>query len=166
MVCLFNVAEYIKCSEFTTTQKKLLFKLRSKTIDVKANFPGISNNNLCISCKLFPETQAHLLQCAVLTNKLGYLSENAALLSEDDIYGSVDKQKLIVNVFSDILNIREKMKNEHQPSDEGPVHTVLVWIVVATPFQVFGLNIYMYEYLSPWRCFCLTFFAYVRVYLF
>ena len=62
----------------------------------------------------------------MLTNKLGYLSENAALLSEDDIYGSVEKQKVIVNVFSDILNIREKMKNEHQPSDEGPVHKVLV----------------------------------------
>ena len=34
-------AEYIQNSTFTTREKRLLFKLRSKTLDVKQNFPGV-----------------------------------------------------------------------------------------------------------------------------
>ena len=121
-----NLAEYLQTAELSTTQKMLLFKLRSKTIEVKANFPGIGNNNLCISCGLFPETQAHLLHCSVLTSKLSYVWDNTSVLNEDDIYGSIENQKVIVNIYTDLLAIREQLKNEHQPSVEGPVHTVHV----------------------------------------
>ena len=91
---------------------------------MKANFPGMNSNNFCSSCGLFPETQSHLLQCSVLVGKLQYLCENTSTLCEDDIYGPLEKQKVIVKIYSDILDVREQMIKDH-PSIEGPVHTVV-----------------------------------------
>ena len=67
-------AEYIRDSGFSTKEKQLLFRLRSKTLDVKQNFGGQSNNPWCTSCGLFPETQSHLLQCPEIVPKLGFQS--------------------------------------------------------------------------------------------
>ena len=44
-------------------EKKLLFKLRSKTLDVKKNF-GNHDNPWCTSCGIFEETQAELRKLA------------------------------------------------------------------------------------------------------
>ena len=41
----------------------ILFKLRTQTLNVKMNF-GNPEDKLCQVCKLFPETQSHLLQCS------------------------------------------------------------------------------------------------------
>ena len=35
-----KTADYLKSSRLTTREKQLLFKLRSKTVNVKMNFPG------------------------------------------------------------------------------------------------------------------------------
>ena len=56
-------AEYIQDSRFSTREKQLLFKLRSKTLDVNENFKGMNKKPWCTSCGLFKETQSHLLQC-------------------------------------------------------------------------------------------------------
>ena len=43
------------------------------------------------------------------------------------IYTDVEKQQIIVNIFSDLLEIRENMKKEAQffpLNSEGPVHFV------------------------------------------
>ena len=57
----FEQAEYIRDSRFTTFEKQLLYKLTSKTLDVKQNCKGLNNNLWCTSCCLFRETQGHLL---------------------------------------------------------------------------------------------------------
>ena len=56
-------ADYIQSPLFSTKEKELLFKLRSKTLEVKQNFPGQYGSPWCLSCGLFQETQSHLLQC-------------------------------------------------------------------------------------------------------
>ena len=58
-----KVAEYLKDSRFNTREKQLLFKLRSRTLDVKQNFKNQHKTPWCVSCGLFQETQSHLLQC-------------------------------------------------------------------------------------------------------
>ena len=84
---------------------------RSRTIDVKLNFPGQHNDIWCRSCKLFPESQSHLLQCPMLVTKLNYLSGKTSRLNEKDIYGDTEKQKAIVQIYSDILEVRENLKD-------------------------------------------------------
>ena len=105
-----KTAEYLKNPRFSSKQKRLLFKLRSKTLDVKQNFSGQHRNPWCTSCGLFPETQSHLLQCPQLVINLQYLSGKTAKLNENFIYGNMQQQEIIVNIFSDILEVRENLQ--------------------------------------------------------
>ena len=50
---------------------ELLFKLRTHMINVKMNFKSFYGDNIfCSVCKLFPETQKHLLECTVLRSQV------------------------------------------------------------------------------------------------
>jgi hypothetical protein len=111
-------AEYIQNSTFTTREKRLLFKLRSKTLDVKQNFPGLNKDPWCSSCGLFPENQSHLLQCPALVVHLDYLSGKTSTLNELFIYGNREQQQTIVNIFSDILEVREKLQQQERNTEE------------------------------------------------
>ena len=104
-----KMAEYIKDPRLSTRKKQLLFKLRSRTLDVKQNFKNQNQNPWCISCGLFPETQGHLLQCPPLVKNLQYLQGKTAKLNEKLVFGSIEQQHVIVNIYSDILEAREKL---------------------------------------------------------
>ena len=99
-------AEYIQDISLNTSEKNLLFKLRSKTLEVKKNFPGLHSNNWCTSCYLFPESQSHLLQCPAIVVHLGYLAGTTSTLDENDIYRSIEKQK---------TNFKNSSKNFSHP---------------------------------------------------
>ena len=105
-------ANYNQDSRFNTKEKQLLFKLRSKTLDVKENFRGLNNNPWCIACGLFPETQSHLLQCPQLVIGLKYPNLKTSRLNENFIYGSIEQQQTIVKIYGDILEIRDNLQND------------------------------------------------------
>ena len=107
-----KTADYLRNSNFTSREKRLLFKLRSKTLDVKQNFPGQYRNSWCTSCGLFPETQSHLLQCPAIVPQLGYLHGKTSKLNENLVYGNINQQQIIVKIFSDILEVRENVQKE------------------------------------------------------
>ena len=102
-------AEYLNCPQFNTKQKQLLFRLRSKTLDVKMNFRGQYKDLWCISCGLFPESQGHLIQCPQLVTKLNYLSGKTSKLNENDIYSNMEKQEVILKIYNDILEVRDNL---------------------------------------------------------
>ena len=110
-------AEYLESPKFTTSEKRLLFKLRSRTIDVKENFPGGNRNPWCISCGLFPENQSHLLQCPALVVRLSYIVGKTSKLNENYIYGNLQQQQEIVKIFGDILEVRENLQMEMRSRD-------------------------------------------------
>ena len=106
------MADYLKDPNFTSMEKKLLFKLRSKTLDVKQNLQGQYQNPWCSSCGLFQETQKHLLQCPQIVPKLRYLCGKTSTLNENFVYGSIEQQQIIVKIYSDILEVRENLQAE------------------------------------------------------
>ena len=113
LVCTdIKIADYIQDSRFNTKQKQLLFRLRSKTLDVKQNFKGNNNNPWCISCGLFQETQSHLLQCPKLVPNLQYKQGTTSKPNENFVYGSLEQKKIIVNIYSDILEARENLQKQ------------------------------------------------------
>ena len=103
-------ADYLQENRFTTIEKQLLFKLRSYTLDVKQNFKGQHKNPWCSSCGLFQETQGHLLQCPALVTNLQYLSGKRSKLNENFVYGNIKQKEIMVKIYSDILEAREKLK--------------------------------------------------------
>ena len=114
-----KMADYLQSAKFTTREKRLLFKLRSRTLDVKGNFPGQFKDLLCHCCNLAEETQSHLLQCEQLVSKLQYLKEDKTNLNEMYIYGNLEQQEIIVRIYSDILEARDNLLIAF-PSKRGP----------------------------------------------
>ena len=66
-----GMQEYLKSNQLTKAEKILLFKLRSRMIEIEGNFPKSHRGNFyCELCsdETEEETQTHLLQCKFLLN--------------------------------------------------------------------------------------------------
>ena len=107
-----RISPYLLDSRFSKCERELLFKLRSKTVWVKGNFPNayLENNMLCELCRLFPCIQSHPLQCPKLTSSL--IVEEKLNISEKFIYGYVDQQLLYVKIYKQHWDLREKRLKE------------------------------------------------------
>ena len=114
----FKTAQYLVDDSFTKTEAHLLFKLRSKTLNLKTNFSQMYSDNLCRICKLFPESQSHLLQCPDIIPKLKLLS-NYKEIDENYIYGDVSKQLKIVKIYTKVLEIREELLEDLEVLQSG-----------------------------------------------
>ena len=64
------------------------------------------------------------MQCPEISKELQYLNLKLSTVNENFIYGSIKEQQMIVNLYSEILEVREKLKQKENeiPSIEGPVH--------------------------------------------
>ena len=109
----FETAKYLLDERFSKLEAQLLFKLRSKTLNLKMNFPSQHSNLMCKVCKLFPESQSHLLQCPQIVEKLQLLSLNKKI-DENHIYGNVEKQEVIVKLYMQIMKIRSELLDEEE----------------------------------------------------
>ena len=107
----FKMSAYLNDSRFSTRETQVLFSLRSQTLNVRKNFGNRFSDTLCEVCHLFPETQAHLLQCPVITPKLKMVSVGSEL-NVESVYGSVDEQLKIAKVYCKILEIRKEILRE------------------------------------------------------
>ena len=69
---------YLKSPKFSTDEKQLLFKLRTRMTDVKCNFESMFDDNtecnLCNEGK--PQTDSHLLDCTKIIQNCPDLANN------------------------------------------------------------------------------------------
>ena len=101
--------KYIRSGELSNSEINLLFKIRSKMVNVKCNFKNGNTNLECqLGCGENFEDQAHILSCKKLLEKYP-CKDNLKNVKYDDIFASVRKQKRIITVFKDLLNIRESL---------------------------------------------------------
>ena len=110
----FKTSAYLVDKKFSRNEAQLLFKLRSQTLNIKMNFQSQYSNILCKICKLFPESQSHLLQCPEITPKLKLLNLNTSIIDENFIYGNTEKQQLIVKIYTQIWKVRTEILEESE----------------------------------------------------
>ena len=104
-----DIPDYLTSEELSLSEKKLLFKLRSRMVEIKENYKGkYKENLLCSFCGIKDETAVHLLECKVLLNDLN-LDEHLKNTKVDDIFKDVSKQAKSVRVWRKIL---DKMSDE------------------------------------------------------
>ena len=91
-------------------EKKLMFRLRNRLIDVKLNFRKKYNGDLnCHLCKLTEESQSHLLNCIVVLNDEN-IKEALEGYTYDDLFSTnLKTQAHMVYVFQSILKLRSKI---------------------------------------------------------
>ena len=107
-----TTSPYLLDKRFSKEERELLFKLRSRTVQVKDNFKQayLDNNMLCELCQLFPCTQAHPLQCPKLTVNL--IVDRSLNLNEKFIFGTTDQQLLYIKIYKEFWDLRESIMNE------------------------------------------------------
>ena len=96
-------------SLFRNNEVNVLFALRFRNIDCKANFKNGFNNILCQLCYESEDDQLHIMKCKILnqlfqSKDMSYESvENSDIFKED-----IRKQKVIVNLYENLLKIRKQ----------------------------------------------------------
>ena len=106
----FELQQYLKSSLFSNYEIEMLAKLRSKMVDVKANFSTKYSNNLECSIKdcVLEENQEHIMSnCQSIQNKLKFNIKNVTL---NDIFSkSTKKQNNATKKFIKVFEIRDKI---------------------------------------------------------
>ena len=98
--------KYLFHKDFNIKDIQLLFKLRTRMVDVKKNFSSIYENLSCEFCDdNKDESQRHLLQC----KKLSSVTQDTKY---EDIFSDPEKQLKITRCFQIILKEREKLLNK------------------------------------------------------
>ena len=111
----FEVQPYLTSREFSNDDASLLAALRSHTVrGIRCNIKTLYRNKTQCPLKCSPsspqqDTQEHLLVCSklVLNNVLACHN-----ITHNDIYGDIEKQKMAVSVFKEIINKRNKLLDE------------------------------------------------------
>ena len=96
---------YLRNSMLLKSDCQLLFQLRSKMLDVKANFSNLYNNDTtCRTCRKtgIIEDEEHLLHCESLDDEI-----EVSHVHFDWVYGDIDKQVAALKAFKAVLRKRE-----------------------------------------------------------
>ena len=112
---------YLSSQRSTTIQQKaMLFKLRTRMIDVRDNFKSGSANLLCRCCQKSVETQAHLLQCEALCDQdlVTSLPNYNDLFEEDP--GKIEQiGKILIEKFKKFKSFNPSAHNAIAPEDKS-----------------------------------------------
>ena len=109
---ILKMQPYLKSNKFSNEDVSTLVALRTHTVrGIRSNFKKMYNNNtlcplLCSPSSLQQDTQEHLLVCSKLTNR-NEVATN--VISHDDIYGDVQKQKGAADIFKQLIRKRNKL---------------------------------------------------------
>ena len=106
----YNIKEYLSTSRLSTSEKQLLFKLRTRMIQVKCNYPSLYKDDL--SCHLCDtksdESQEHIFSCPSLATV-----SNMDNVEYMDIFNlNLDKQISAVKHWNVLLKNREIKMND------------------------------------------------------
>ena len=99
----FKRREYFSDRRFTKEDVQLLFSLRTRMLNCKSNFRNQFNNDLtCRICKVTGsiEDEDHILTCSEINDEV----YDAKF---EDVYGNVDNQQKVVQVFKKVLRKRK-----------------------------------------------------------
>ena len=108
-----SLQPYLSDSRFSLKQKQLLFKLRTRMLDIKGNFKVTYKNNIqCDLCnENIDQSQDHLVDYQKLIENYRELYNNVDI-EHDDIFGNADKQLSAVRLYQKILDVRAKIQDQ------------------------------------------------------
>ena len=102
-----EIQEYLEANDHNVQESKFLFSLRSRMVDVRANYREKYFVTICPCCELEEDSQEHLLSCDELRKHVTVPKD----VQYKDIYGNTDKQLKIVKVMKQLLRKRELLRS-------------------------------------------------------
>ena len=100
-----KIQDYLISNKLTTEEKQLLFQLRTRSYDCKANFRNLYKNQLACSICGHEDNQPHLLSCTTTTQGVDLTG-----IKYSDIFGKVEQQVRITKLMMQISNKRKTIQ--------------------------------------------------------
>ena len=98
----YKLQAYLTTNELSTDEKQLLFQLRTRTFNCKANYKNQYGDNIsCILCGS-EDNQLHLLLCSRTTAGV-----NTDSVAYEDIFGTLEKQVRVTKVMKKVTRNRK-----------------------------------------------------------
>ena len=105
-----KIQPYLRNEELSIQNKKLMFRIRNRLIDVKTNFKKKYNNNLeCRLCSSPEESQSHLVECIEIVNDVEVMRALDSHEYSDIFSPELSIQTKLVKAWQLIMKTR-KMK--------------------------------------------------------
>ena len=102
---------YLKSNKINLRKKKILFKARTRMLNVKWNF---GDKTLCPVCELESDQQEHLLQCFFIKLKCTSILENKNNCRYEDIFSKdLKKQNNVADLLIEAIRTREVILNKN-----------------------------------------------------
>ena len=106
-----KMQSYLGGSDLETSDKKFLFQMRCRMIDVKSNYKNNHSDLSCALCGTREDDQKHVMECPILINNTSDISTGN--MNYDDIFGDdVIKQAKIVRIFRNLWKKRKNLMKE------------------------------------------------------
>ena len=123
----FGIQEYLVSPEMETREKKLLFQMRTRMVDLKANYKNGHADISCPLCGTSEDNQKHVLECSTLLKNTAFVTDGC--LAYSDIFSNeVKKQAAVTRTFSELWNKRKKeIKKGSHPSAVTPCDLTVLW---------------------------------------
>ena len=122
----FEISKYLSSPIFNTESRILLLAMRTRTVNgVRCDFPGLYQDRQCPLYCGKDDTLDHILTCSVL--RIHHTSYNLATdtVKFEDIFSTdIYKQKEIVELYRQLLDLRAKLLSSQPVATTGPVHCV------------------------------------------
>ena len=101
-----KLKEYLKSSEITLDEKRLLFSMKTRQVNVKTNYRNGFSNLLCRLCEKpgEEESEIHLMSCEKILMESG-IKEKLENIAFSDIFGPMEKQISAIKVWKKVLKI-------------------------------------------------------------
>ena len=104
---------YLKSNMINLRKKKILFKARTRMLNVKSNF---GDKTLCPVCKIDGtiDDQEHLMVCVMIKLKCDKIFENRNNCTYSDIFSSdTEKQNNVAQLLLEAMRTREIVLNKN-----------------------------------------------------
>ena len=108
LLCTNTMKDYLKTDKIHLSEKKLLFAMKTRAINVKTNFRNNFSNMLCRLCQKPDENESeiHLMKCKYIVDE-NTTKESIQNIDYMDIFGAIEKQVAAIKVWKKILKIWE-----------------------------------------------------------
>ena len=102
-----EIQKYLVDPNIMSDDKHLIFKLRTRMVDVKKTFKSQYLDTKCNFCEE-EETQVHLLECNTIIQNCKELYEDMTIEYED-LFKTLDKQLKLALLFKQALKTRDQL---------------------------------------------------------
>ena len=118
---LNTAKKYLLSDEISTDEKKLLFALKTRAVNVKTNYSSNLTNMQCRLCRKNgeEESEIHIMHCENIISDIN-LKNDLETIAYEDIFGSLDKQILAAKVWKKVIRAWNLKLDSAKRSPSGP----------------------------------------------